>query len=250
MLGLEYGGRKVVTRSPSALLGKHRATQRRRENGRLLDVASPSTTINVTTARGLPMQSRSFNWAELPVPIDDGAADHLLGMSLPDVDLPSTGPNPVNLARVAGTMVIYAYPMTGGPGVVVPPDWEDIPGAPGCTPQSCSFRDHFAELRTYGVNYLFGLSTQRSAFQLEASERLHLPFPLLSDEKGEITNSLRMPTFVANGTRLLRRLTFIANEGEIIKVFYPVYPPDRNPTEVIQWLGRFRDARAQTQSAG
>lgn len=171
----------------------------------------------------------------LPVPENDGACSHLLGMMLPSVGLPSTDGSIVNLATVAGYVVIYCYPMTGRPGQALPDGWDQIPGARGCTPQSCSFRDHYQELKELGST-VFGLSVQSTDYQKEAVTRLHLPFMLLSDEAMVFVNALSLPTFEVDGKKLIRRITMIANEGRIIKIFYPVFPPDKNPNQIIDWL--------------
>jgi peroxiredoxin len=142
----------------------------------------------------------------------------------------------VDLSRVPGLVVVYAYPRTGVPGVQSPPGWDMIPGARGCTPQSCSFRDHFAELRALGVASLYGLSTQDHEYQLEAVRRLHLPFSLLSDAPLELTRAMNLPTFETAGMTLLKRFTLIVSDATIEHVFYPVFPPDRNASEVISWL--------------
>jgi peroxiredoxin len=155
---------------------------------------------------------------------------------LPDVALAATDGNEVRLARLTGRSVVYAYPRTGQPGKALPEGWDAIPGARGCTPQSCAFRDHFAELRGLGVAHLFGLSTQDSAYQREAAERLHLPFRLLSDEGLAFTKAAGLPTFETSGMVLLKRLTMIVDDGRITKVFYPVFPPDRSADEVLDWL--------------
>jgi peroxiredoxin len=172
----------------------------------------------------------------IPVPQDDGAARHLAGMILPDLALPATDGSAVNLARLKGRTVVYIYPRTGVPGVDAPPGWDDIPGARGCTPQSCSFRDHFAELKGLGVARVFGLSTQDTAYQREAATRLHLPFAILSDEKFALTKALKLPTFTTSGMTLLKRMAWVIDEGKITKVFYPVFPPDQSAAEVIGWL--------------
>jgi peroxiredoxin len=172
----------------------------------------------------------------IPVPQDDGAARHLAGMILPDLALPATDGSAVNLARLKGRTVVYIYPRTGVPGVDAPPGWDDIPGARGCTPQSCSFRDHFAELKGLGVARVFGLSTQDTAYQREAATRLHLPFAILSDEKFALTKALKLPTFTTSGMTLLKRMAWVIDEGKITKVFYPVFPPDQSAAEVIAWL--------------
>jgi peroxiredoxin len=172
----------------------------------------------------------------IPVPQDDGAARHLVGMKLPDLALPATSGGAVNLARLAARTVLYIYPRTGVPGVDAPPGWDDIPGARGCTPQSCGFRDHFAELEALGVAHLLGLSTQDTAYQREAAERLHLPFAILSDAKLAFTRALKLPTFTTSGMTLLKRMALVIDDGVIAKVFYPVFPPDQNAAEVIAWL--------------
>lgn len=171
----------------------------------------------------------------LPVPLDDGAADHLSGRRLPAVTLPGTDGTPVDLAGIRGWWVLYVYPMTGRPGVAMPEGWNEIPGARGCTPQSCGFRDHHAELRELG-SAVFGLSSQDSDYQREARDRLQLPFQLLSDQALRLKEELGLPTFAAGGMELFRRLTFIARDDRIEKVFYPVFPPDRNAGEVLDWL--------------
>jgi peroxiredoxin len=176
------------------------------------------------------------DWSRLPAPADDRAADHLRGMTLPSVPLPATDGRTLYLATLAGLAVVYAYPMTGQPGVALPEGWDMIPGARGCTPQACAFRDHFAELQALGVNHVLGLSTQSTADQREAASRLHLPFPLLSDDTLALTDALALPTFTAAGRRLLRRLTMIIADGHIVHVFYPVFPPHENASAVIAWL--------------
>ena len=172
----------------------------------------------------------------IPAPQDDGAAKHLAGMKLPDLTLPATDGPPVNLAKLKGRAVVYIYPRTGVPGVDLPPGWNDIPGARGCTPQSCGFRDHFDELKRLGVAQLYGLSTQDSAYQQEAATRLHLPFAILSDEKMALTRALKLPTFTTSGMILLKRMALVIDDGVITKVFYPVFPPDKNAEEVMAWL--------------
>ncbi len=178
----------------------------------------------------------SVDWSKIPAPTDDGAAKHLIGQAMPAVSLAATDGRLVDLASLEGTIVIYAYPMTGQPGVALPDGWDMLPGARGCTPQSCAFRDHFAELRDLGVAHLFGLSSQTTAYQREAAERLHLPFALLSDSDFVLTDALRLPTFETAGMRLLKRLTIIMSQRRIERVFYPVFPPDGSATAVIEWL--------------
>jgi len=176
----------------------------------------------------------------IPVPQDDGAAKHLAGMKLPDLALPATSGAAVNLAKLAGRTVVYIYPRTGVPGVDTLPGWDQIPGARGCTPQSCSFRDHFGELKRLGVGQLYGLSTQDTAYQQEAASRLHLPFAILSDEKLALTKVLKLPTFTTAGMTLLKRMALVIDDGKITKTFYPVFPPDKNAEEVIAWLSAQR----------
>ena len=176
------------------------------------------------------------DWSKIPAPMDDGAARHLTGMRIPTVPLPATDGTTVDLSQPAGLVVVYVYPRTGRPGVPNPDGWDLIPGARGCTPQSCSFRDHFGELQSLGVRRLFGLSTQDSGYQAEAVSRLHLPFPLLSDEHRTMAGALRLPTFETSGLTLLKRLTLVIEDGLIKHVFYPVFPPDRNADEVLGWL--------------
>lgn len=171
----------------------------------------------------------------LPTPLDDGACDHLPGMKLPALELTATNGRRINLARIDGTVVVYCYPMTGRPDTALPDGWDQIPGARGCTPQSCAFRDHYRELQELQAD-VFGVSTQSSAYQQEAAARLHLPFELLSDEGLALTHALQLPTFRAAGKELIKRLTLIARAGVIVKVFYPVFPPDQNADQVIQWL--------------
>ena len=172
----------------------------------------------------------------IPVPQDDGAARHLTGMRIPDIALPATDGSSVNLSKLQGRVVVYIYPRTGVPGVDLPQGWNEIPGARGCTPQSCSFRDHFGELQRLGVAHLFGLSTQDNDYQREAATRLHLPFLILSDEKLALTTALKLPTFVTSGMTLLLRMALVIDDGAIAKVFYPVFPPDKNAEEVVGWL--------------
>ena len=174
--------------------------------------------------------------AELPVPTDDGAAAHLAGQKLPALALPATDGSRVDLAKLAGRTVVYIYPRTGVPGRAMPEGWDAIPGARGCTPQSCSFRDHFAELKALGVAQLYGLSTQDSDYQREAAQRLKLPFAILSDANFALTRALKLPTFAVAGMTLLKRMALIIDDGVNSKVFYPVFPPDKNAEEVIAWL--------------
>ena len=182
--------------------------------------------------------------SDLPVPVDDGAADQLAGRSLPAVALRSTGGGEVDLAAAAAAaqrLVLYVYPRTGVPGEPLPDGWDAIPGARGCTPQSCAFRDHHAELRDAGADVL-GLSAQTAEEQAEFAAREHIPFALLSDSQLALARELGLPTFEAGGMRLYKRITLIVEDGAIAKVFYPVFPPDRNAADVLAWL-RERDRR-------
>jgi peroxiredoxin len=174
--------------------------------------------------------------AGLPVPQDDGAARHLEGVELPSLTLPATDGSEVDLSRLSGRTVVYIYPRTGRPGQPLPDGWDAIPGARGCTPQSCSFRDHFAELKQLGVSHLYGMSTQDSDYQREAVERLHLPFAILSDAALRFTRALRLPTFVVDGMTLQKRMVLVIDDGVIVKAFYPVFPPNESARVVAAWL--------------
>jgi peroxiredoxin len=179
--------------------------------------------------------------AELPAPQDDGAARHLAGMRLPSLVLAATDGSNVDLSKLSGRTVVYVYPRTGVPGQPLPEGWNEIPGARGCTPQSCGFRDHFGELKRLGVARVFGLSTQDTAYQRELVERLHLPFPVLSDERLALARALDLPTFTTSGMTLLKRMALIIDHGVISKAFYPVFPPDKNAEKVIAWLRNQQD---------
>jgi peroxiredoxin len=173
--------------------------------------------------------------ANLPIPENDGSCNHLIGTRLPDLGLVSTLGDPVNLSRLPERIVVYCYPMTGRPDVPRPEGWGEIPGAMGCTPQSCAFRDHYGELCKLGVQ-VFGLSTQNTAYQKEMSDRLRLPFKVLSDEQLMFSNSIRLPTFKFEDKTLTKRVTFIANNGVIEAVHYPVFPSDSDPEWAINHL--------------
>jgi peroxiredoxin len=179
----------------------------------------------------------AVDWASIPAPVDDGGARHLEGLIAPQLPLPATDGSTVSLGTLAGRVVVYAYPRTGRPGqIALVDDWDQIPGARGCTPQSCAFRDQHGELLAAGAGRVFGLSTQSTDYQREAVERLHLPFPLLSDEKLELTRALRLPTMEVAGLVLLKRFTLVLDDGRITKVFFPVFPPDQNAGQVLAWL--------------
>jgi peroxiredoxin len=173
---------------------------------------------------------------DIPAPEDDGGARHLAGMKLPDVALPATSGPAVNLSKLKGRTVVYIYPRTGVPGVDAPEGWDAIPGARGCTPQSCGFRDHFADLKALGVAHVYGLSTQDSDYQREAVERLHLPFAILSDAALKLGHAMKLPTFATSGMTLFKRMALVIDDGIIVKAFYPVFPPDKNAEEVVAWL--------------
>jgi peroxiredoxin len=172
----------------------------------------------------------------LPIPLNDGGADHLVGLTLPPVTLAATDGASVDLGAISGLGVLYFYPRTGRPDEPLPEGWDMIPGARGCTPQSCAFRDHYAELQALGVSAVFGISTQTTAYQAEAAARLHLPFALLCDEERKLAQALRLPMMEVAGMVLNRRLTLIVEAGRIVKVFYPIFPPDRNAGDVIAAL--------------
>ncbi len=182
------------------------------------------------------MPAEAPDWSTIPAPVDDGATAHLPGMKMPAVNLPATDGRTVDLASLPSRIVVYAYPRTGKPGIALLDGWDMIPGARGCTPQSCAFRDHYAELKALGVLEVFGLSTQSNDYQREAAERLHLPFAILSDDNMALTRALKLPTFETSGLTLLKRFTLIIKDGVIEHVFYPVFPPDRNADDVMAWL--------------
>jgi peroxiredoxin (alkyl hydroperoxide reductase subunit C) len=177
------------------------------------------------------------DWTKIPAPTDDGAAAHLIGMAIPPISLLATDDNSVTLSTLPGRTVVFAYPRTGEPGkIALVDDWDMIPGARGCTPQTCAFRDLFAELKAAGAKRVFGLSTQDNVYQTEMASRLHLPFPVLSDDKLALTRALKLPTMEVAGLTLIRRLALIVDDGRITHVFYPVFPPDRNAGDVLEWL--------------
>ena len=175
--------------------------------------------------------------SDLPVPVDDGAADHLRGSRAPDIALPATDGRQVSLARIpAPRVVVYAYPRTGRPGEApLVDDWDTIPGARGCTPETCGFRDHHAKLQSAGAE-VFGVSTQDTAYQMELATRLRLPFPVLSDAELELTRAWRLPNLAVAGQTLLRRLTLVLRDGKVERLWYPVFPPDRHAEDVVSWL--------------
>jgi len=177
------------------------------------------------------------DWTKIPAPEDDGAASHLVGLKVPPVSLRATNDTAVVLSELKGRTVVFAYPRTGEPGKIsLVDDWDMIPGARGCTPQTCAFRDLFAELKAAGAKHVFGLSTQDNDYQTEMASRLHLPFPVLSDEKLELATALDLPTMEVADLTLIKRLALIIDDAKITHVFYPVFPPDRNAGDVLEWL--------------
>ncbi|QOZ26329.1 Putative peroxiredoxin bcp [Bradyrhizobium ivorense] len=177
------------------------------------------------------------DWSKIPAPSDDGGAAHLTGMTIPPVRLRATNDTSVTLSALAGRTVVFGYPRTGEPGKIgLVDDWDMIPGARGCTPQTCAFRDLFAELKAAGASHVFGLSTQSNQYQTEMASRLHLPFPVLSDEALELTGALKLPTMSVAGLTLIKRLALVIDDARITRVFYPVFPPDRNASDVLAWL--------------
>ena len=169
---------------------------------------------------------------DLPVPQDDGAADHLVSAAVPHIPLQATTGEQIRLSELPGRTALFCYPRTGRPDEELPPGWNAIPGARGCTPEACGFRDAHSQFAEIGVRVL-ALSTQSPDYQRELAERLHLPFPVLSDERLELTNALRLPTFETSGWTLLKRLTLVIDDGRISRVFYPVFPPDSHAAEVL-----------------
>ena len=203
-----------------------------------MDGLSRRSLLKLPLVLAMPQTNLNQLPANLPRPNDDGGARHLKGMALPDLELPSTGNRRVNLSTVsAPRIVIYAYPMTGRPDRQLPQGWDDIPGARGCTPETCGFRDHHKDLAKLHAE-VFGVSTQDTAYQQEMVKRLEVPFEVLSDEQMTFARALELPTFTVDGMTLLKRLTIVARSGRIEHVFYPVFPPDAHAEEVIAWLKR------------
>jgi peroxiredoxin len=175
--------------------------------------------------------------ADLPVPSDDGAAKHLFGRAMPELRLPSTDGGEVELTALGPNLtVLYIYPLSGRPGVDLPEGWDSIPGARGCTPEACGFRDHFSELQGAGAERLLGLSSQSTDYQAEFAERLGLPFPLLSDTRLELARALNLPTFTVQQQRLYKRITLVMRGSKIEHAFYPIFPPNEHAAEVLRWL--------------
>lgn len=190
----------------------------------------------MTSSQGLPMPINLNQLPDnLPVPLDDGAADHLKGLMLPKISLQSTQGKLITIGDIRRRVVVYCYPMTGQPGVPLPEGWDEIPGARGCTPQTCAFRDHYQELQALGAEVM-GLSVQSTEYQREMAERLHLPFPVVSDIDYQFQKALNLPTFVTAGMTLLKRVTLIANAGLIEAVHYPIFPSNSDAEWVINYL--------------
>lgn len=193
---------------------------------RLFDGAHQLQGIRVMILNQLP--------EDLPEPEEDGACDHLSNFKLPSIQLTATNGEIIDFS-IMNCVVIYCYPMTGRPDIKLPDGWDQIPGARGCTSQSCAFKDHYNELQNLGAD-VYGLSNQPSEYQQEAKNRLHLPFELVSDNDNNFINALRIPTLQVEGINLSKRVTLIAKKGIITKVFYPVFPPDKNADQVIEYL--------------
>jgi peroxiredoxin len=203
-----------------------------------MDGLSRRSLLKLPLVLAMPQTNLNQLPANLPRPKDDGGARHLTGMAIPDLELPSTQNRRVNLSKVsAPRLVIYAYPMTGRPDRQLPQGWDDIPGARGCTPETCGFRDHHKDLAKLHAE-VFGVSTQDTPYQQEMVKRLEVPFEVLSDEQMAFARALKLPTFTVDGMTLLKRLTIVARSGRIEHVFYPVFPPDKHAEEVIAWLKR------------
>jgi len=176
------------------------------------------------------------DWSRIPAPVDDGGAAHLLGSRAPAVMLPATAGPAIDLSRLRGRIVLFAYPRTGEPGKIgLTDDWDMIPGARGCTPQTCAFRDLARDFAAKGAG-IFAVSTQDTSYQRAMVERLHVPFPVLSDESLALARAWRLPTMEVAGSTLLKRLALVLDDGVVTAVFYPVFPPDRNAADVLAWI--------------
>lgn len=172
---------------------------------------------------------------DLPVPADDGACDHLLNSRVPSISLKSTSGTTIDISETKGTVVIFFYPMNGKPDSPLMTGWNDIPGARGCTPQVCSYRDSYVSLEKLGLK-VYGISSQSLADQKEARARLTLPYDLLNDSGLELTKAMKLPTFEYRTSTYIKRITLIVRDGVVLKTFYPVFPPDKNVSDVIEWL--------------
>ncbi|KAK1035344.1 hypothetical protein LTS16_014676 [Friedmanniomyces endolithicus] len=176
------------------------------------------------------------NWSGIPEPEDDGACQHLQGTQFPSLSLPSTSGKPIDISTLPGLTILFIYPRTGAPGENIPTEWDAIPGARGCTPQACSFRDASQEFADLGVERILGCSTQDTKYQMELKERIHLPYELLSDEKLELARAAKLPTHEWKGKTLIKRMAMAVESGKIVKVWYPVFPPDQSAAQVLGWL--------------
>jgi peroxiredoxin len=176
------------------------------------------------------------NWDTIPAPSDDGACDHLLHSTIPSISLPSTSNSPTDISTLPGLTILFFYPRTAAPHENVPETWNAIPGARGCTPQACSFRDASDEFGKYGVSRIFGCSTQSTEYQRELKERTKLNYELLSDEELKLAEGMGLPTFEWEDKKLIKRLTVAVEGGKVVRVWYPVFPPDRSAAEVLGWL--------------
>ncbi|KAF1835684.1 hypothetical protein BDW02DRAFT_495264, partial [Decorospora gaudefroyi] len=174
--------------------------------------------------------------SNLPIPHDDGACAHLTGLKMPSVTLSVTSGDRLDVSTLSDLTIVFCYPRTGAAGETITEDWNSIPGARGCTPQACSFRDEMAELRRLGVKHVFGVSTQDTAYQKEARDRLHSPYQLLSDEHLEFVKALKLPTFGWQDKTHIARCALAIQEGTIVNVWYPVFPPGTSAREVVSWL--------------
>jgi len=178
----------------------------------------------------------NVDWSKIPAPKGEENLSHLNNYTIKQVKLKSTDDKLVELSEIKGLTIIYIYPMTGQPDKPLPDNWDNIPGARGCTPQSCSFRDNFSQLKKLNVDNIFGLSTQNNQYQKEMVKRLSLPYQVLSDEKLEFAKQLNLPVFEVENMKLIKRITLVLNNNKIIKYFYPVFPPDKNVNDVIKFL--------------
>lgn len=203
----------------------------------LQDAAYRNSRADRPRDEGNPVRNRHQLPADLPIPQDDGATDHLAGQRMPHLELPSTAGSNVALHGLGeGQSIVYFYPLTGRPDTDMPNGWDNIPGARGCSPEACGFRDHHDDLAAAGATHVFGLSSQDTEYQREVVERLRLPFSMLSDTGFRLAAALDLPTFEFGGTRLYKRLTLVIRAGVIEHVFYPVFPPNEHAQQVLQWL--------------
>lgn len=177
--------------------------------------------------------------SDIPVPQDDGACNHLTGKDFPSLEIPSTAGNVVDISSLSGVTILFCYPRTAAPDETVPDSWNEIPGARGCTPQACSFRDASKEFLELGVSHIFGASTQDTPYQQEVKQRVGLPYQLLSDESLALQKALNLPTFEWQGKKLIKRLSMVIEDGKILKVFYPVFPPSESANEVLKWMKNY-----------